>query len=192
MMNDVQEMVQVTMKKETFEFLTALATEMKNQDHHCTRMPYVVQIAQEVEKADERNPDYYKWFNEEYDEIGETYKEFLEQAEHCEISEEEFKEFLEENDVEIKEDGSLDFSYSWGLDEIADELKLERIGCSLEMELKNYFFTQKAAKEHLEAKAHHYTGKNPRTYVNHALYNSELEGVVRAIEEITQIDCFHT
>lgn len=191
-MNDVQEMVQVTMKKETFEFLTNLAIEMKNQDHHCTRMPYVVQIAQEVEKADERNPDYYKWFNEEYDEIDETYESFLEHAEHCGLTEDDFKEMLDDSNIEIEDNGNLDFSFSYNLDSVADRLGLERIGCSLEMELKNYFFTQKAAKEHLEAKAHHYTGKNPRTYVNHALYNSELEGVVRAIEEITQIDCFHT
>lgn len=192
-MNDVQEMVQVTMRKETYDFLTDLATKMKNQDHHGTRMPYVIQIAEDVEKPNNWNPDRYIWVDDEGTEVDHTYQAFLDYIDGYseEYDEETLDAILEDAGIVVDDEGNLDYMFS-DTDHITIALGLRYVGVEDVTEFSNHFLTQEAAKNHLENNRHHYHGKNQRTYVQHAYRNKELEQLIKAVEEITQINCFHT
>lgn len=153
-------MKNIEVSDEMYAKLLELANEMTTQDPRGTRMPHMFQIRDWKKQYDfGLNGDTYIWVGD-YEEEIETLDDF--------------KEYLENNGIEIPEN----LEEMWGLDyEISDWIKEHCPGlreCSYSMvpEYTNSFLTAKAAEKHLSLNHYHYH-KNADVYLNHAWRNPD-------------------
>lgn len=154
----------IEVSDELYAKLIDLATEMTTQDPRGTRMPHIFQIRDWKKVYDwGLNGDTHIWVNDHGTEI-----ETLEQ----------FKEYLEDNGVEIPENIQelWEDDFYWSMEEFLEEKNLDLKQCSYTLEPVdvNSFLTAKAAQEHLDRNYYHYH-KNAYVYLNHAWRNPEAE-----------------
>jgi hypothetical protein len=129
-------------KKEAKKYLQEFLTKINTQDNRGTASPYFYVIQDKEEYRDDNNPEYYVWFNDEYDE--------------------KYRSDYEDDLIEkIMERDNID-------QESAEEYlsKFDKCGMSTRWIEDGCFFTEEDAKGHLESNSHHYS-KDARTYVKH-------------------------
>jgi hypothetical protein len=155
-------------KDEAIQFLRELINNINEQDNRATASPYYFTI--ETKEKCPTDPDYNcdgsAWILD-----GESYT--------CK----EARDYvLEKYDVEVwpytlpKE--HFEFNYEFILEEEGfNHWHYQEIE-----KYDNFFFTEKAANQHLKINGHNY--ESPKTYVKHAYRNSEIEDLLKAISII--------
>jgi hypothetical protein len=90
----------------------------------------------------------------------------------------EFKEYLENNGIDIPENIEDIWNDHWDMEDFLEEknIVLKQCSYSLVPEYTNHFLTAKAAEEHLRLNDYHYH-KDADVYLNHAWRNPEMEMV---------------
>jgi hypothetical protein len=174
----------IKVTNEMYEALMEISKNMNSQDHRCTRMPYLYQVRDKVEVAAYQGCGESIWVNEDGNElrseleikdfvinhiyenhpsvISLDYKEALKQAK-------EIFETMYESDAE----GYLiELNKGW-----------REVEVTKEDVYKQAFFTEKACKEHIKYKKHHYNESD--SFVTGFSYNQELETVCKFLCELS-------
>lgn len=161
-MGDLIKMKTIEVSDEMYGKLISLATEMTTQDPRGTKMPHMFQIRDWKRVYDwGLNGDIHIWVSDYETEI-----ETLDQ----------FKEYLENNGVEIPENIQEIWDSNWDMEAFLEENNIPLKPCSYSMvpEYTNHFLTAKTAEEHLKLNYYHYH-KDADVYLNHAWRNPEME-----------------
>jgi hypothetical protein len=147
--------VTINVSEENWKFLQDLMERINIQDNRVTASPFYYVVATKKEIAVPEG-------------CGECTKYYYEGG--C-FSEEELKEFCEENELAFEEEKSRATPYD----------------VSTVTEYHNFFFTEEGYKKHMELNSHnyrHYKGE-PYSYVMHAFRNPELKQLLDTLGEIT-------
>jgi hypothetical protein len=147
-----------------YDKLIGLATEMTTQDPRGTKMPHMFQIRDWKKQYDwGLNGNTHIWVGDYGEEI-ETLDEF--------------KEYLENNGIDIPENIEDVWNEHWDMEDFLEEknIVLKQCSYSLVPEYTNHFLTAKAGEEHLRLNDYHYH-KDADVYLNHAWRNPEMEMV---------------
>jgi hypothetical protein len=154
----------IEVSEEMYDKLIGLATEMTTQDPRGTKMPHMFQIRDWKKQYDwGLNGNTHIWVGDYGEEI-ETLDEF--------------KEYLENNGIDIPENIEDIWNDHWDMEDFLEEknIVLKQCSYSLVPEYTNHFLTAKAAEEHLRLNDYHYH-KDADVYLNHAWRNPEMEMV---------------
>jgi hypothetical protein len=154
----------IEVSEEMYDKLIGLATEMTTQDPRGTKMPHMFQIRDWKKQYDwGLNGNTHIWVGDYGEEI-ETLDEF--------------KEYLENNGIDIPENIEDIWNEHWDMEDFLEEknIVLKQCSYSLVPEYTNHFLTAKAAEEHLRLNDYHYH-KDADVYLNHAWRNPEMEMV---------------
>jgi hypothetical protein len=152
--------MKVELKQETYDFIKNLVREIETQDNRSTRLPifYVIkETTREYGIEDDYSNDGFEW---EKDGESYTWKQVVDFV-------------CEELELLPDEIGETDAEYC-GFKKVFYR--------NIERYSDNFFFTEKAAKEHLRINGHNLT--KPQDYVIHAFRNDEIESVIEAMKEI--------
>lgn len=153
-----------------------LANRLKTQDNRGTRLP-IWFLLQDVEEKRAFDSGDFVLFSD-YD--GEIWRGDSEDDVVKQILEER-KQYIEFEDGETEEE--IDKKEAELESEIYDEVSGECYEMNWEYVTKQIFFTQEAAKNHLEQNKHHYSDK-ARIYVDHAWRNPEAELVYKILTSL--------
>jgi hypothetical protein len=156
--------MKVELKQETYDFIKNLVHEIETQDNRSTRLPILYVIKETIREygiEEDYGADGFEWVKD-----SETYT-------------------WDEIEDEINKEQQYNFMFDISsIDE--DDVKeygFEKVFYrNVERYSDNFFFTQKAAKEHLRINGHNLT--KPQDYVIHAFRNDEIESVIEAMKEI--------
>lgn len=152
--------MKVELKQETYDFIKNLVHEIETQDNRCTALPVLFAI-QETERVYGFEKDYgtdgFEWIKDGEEYTWEQVVDFV----------------CEELQLAPDEIGESDAEYC-GFEKVYYR--------NTEKFSDNFFFTEKAAKEHLIINGHNLT--KPQDYVIHAFRNDEIESVIEAMKEI--------
>ena len=154
----------IEVSEEMYDKLIGLATEMTTQDPRGTKMPHMFQIRDWKKQYDwGLNGNTHIWVGDYGEEI-ETLDEF--------------KEYLENNGIDIPENIEDVWNEHWDMEDFLEEknIVLKQCSYSLVPEYTNHFLTAKAGEEHLRLNDYHYH-KDADVYLNHAWRNPEMEMV---------------
>jgi hypothetical protein len=154
----------IEVSEEMYDKLIGLATEMTTQDPRGTKMPHMFQIRDWKKQYDwGLNGNTHIWVGDYGEEI-ETLDEF--------------KEYLENNGIDIPENIEDIWNDHWDMEDFLEEknIVLKQCSYSLVPEYTNHFLTAKAGEEHLRLNDYHYH-KDADVYLNHAWRNPEMEMV---------------
>jgi len=152
--------MKVELKQETYDFIKNLVHEIETQDNRSTRLPilYVIkETTREYGIEEDYGAEGFEWVkdSETY-----TWDEVVESV----------REQIEDDSFDVtEEDASME-----GFKKVFYR-NIERLS-------HNFFFTEKAAKEHLRINGHNLT--KPQDYVIHSFRNDEIESVIEAMKEI--------
>jgi hypothetical protein len=183
----------ITVTDEMYKFLVETGHNIITQDNRCTRTPIVFVIEA---KCEEMRPEGYaaknKIINQEGIEI--EIKEIVEAIrQNLETAVEKCMTALEAEDSEMM------LSVAKDLDDIHNIIDVDafieeycnhwRLVHYDEMfrpktSEGGFFLTEKAANAHLKINGHHY--REPRTYVEYAHRNPEVEGIVNFLKKVAQ------
>jgi len=152
--------MKVELKQETYDFIKNLVREIETQDNRSTRLPilYVIkETTREYGIEEDYGADGFEWVKDSETYTWEQIVDFV--CEKLRLSPDEM--------------GETD----------AEDCGFKRVFYrNIERYSDNFFFTEKAAKEHLRINGHNLT--KPQDYVIHAFRNDEIEGVIEAMIEI--------
>ena len=151
----------ITISDETYDFIQKFCTELSEQDSRSTRMPYVYAIKDTKRirgMAGYAEHTGHEWHSEDGETILQSDKEFI--------------AYLDEEGEDIDFDPKIE-------DEWCD---FEKVYYSDIQVIKNVFFTETAANEHLESHHYHYT--DPDIQVIHLHGNSEIMNLIICLNEI--------
>lgn len=160
----------IQVSDEIYDFLMNLSKEIKTQDNRATRAPYFFLVQEDEEIA---VPD------------GCGDEVWIMDGEICLRTEQDIKEAVfeyrewdlddENNQKEYEELDSFD------IDEILKK-NYWKADVSIKHKYSNCFFTEKASREHIEVNRHNLT--NPKTYLDHAFRNKEMDMMFRFFTEL--------
>ena len=154
----------IEIKQETYDFLKNMMHEIETQDNRSTRLPILYVIKETIREygiEEDYRTDGFEWIK---DDESYTWDEVIESV----------REQIEDDSFDVtEEDASME-----GFKKVFYR--------NIERYSDNFFFTEKAAKEHLRINGHNLT--KPQDYVIHAFRNDEIEGVINAIKEILESD----
>ncbi len=153
--------MKIDIKKETFEFFKNLIHEINTQDNRITASPFLYVIM-------ETKREY--GIEEDYGEHG---FEWICNGETChwDTIVEQIQEKNDNYELEVTEDMAEEEDYYK-----CYYRQTEKIS-------HNFFFTEKACKEHIRVNGHNL--RNPQDYVIHAFRNPEIKNIIEGIKEIT-------
>lgn len=166
---DNEKIIQVS--DEMYKFLMDLSTELNNQDHRCTAMPYFYQIQERKEIPTGEGMGEEVWVCD---------------GEICLRTEADIKKAIFEYkgwEIESNTDNEkYKALLSYEQDEILEN-NYRKCCVTSDLTYKNAFLTEKACKKHIKLNNYHYT--NPSDFLNHAFRNPELEQVMEFICNLT-------
>lgn len=154
----------IEIKQETYDFLKNIMHEIETQDNRSTRLPILYVIKETIREygiEEDYRTDGFEWEKD-----GESYT-------------------WDEIEDEINKEQQYNFMFDISsIDEDnVKEYGFEKVFYrNVERYSDNFFFTEKAAKEHIRINGHNLT--KPQDYVIHAFRNDEIESVIEAIKEI--------
>lgn len=164
----------IEVSDEMYEQLMKLSNEINNQDHRCTKMPYMFQV-QETERIYGIDEDYasdFKWLDEDFNSLKNDF--------------ESIKEDLEMRDIEVPENFKEIFEDSWDLDEFMEKHKYRKGFYKDQYKYSNGFFTAEGCKKHIELNSYHYS--EPRDYLSFVSRNPEMELIFKFLCGLTGKD----
>lgn len=152
--------MKVELKQETYDFIKNLVHEIETQDNRSTRLPILYVIKETIREygiEEDYGADGFEWVKDSETYTWELVVDFV----------------CEELQLAPDEIGESDAKYC-GFEKVYYR--------NTEKFSDNFFFTEKAAKEHLIINGHNLT--KPQDYVIHAFRNDEIENVIKAMKEI--------
>lgn len=152
--------MKVELKQETYDFIKNLVHEIETQDNRSTRLPIlyvIIETAREYGIEEDYGADGFEWIKDSETYTWEQVVDFV--CEKLQLAPDEIGE------IDAKDVGFKKVFYR-----------------NVERYSDNFFFTEKAAKEHLRINGHNLT--KPQDYVIHAFRNDEIESVIEAMKEI--------
>jgi len=183
----------ITVTDETYQFLVETGKNILTQDNRCTRTPIVFVVQS---KCEEMRPEDYAEKNKVVNEEGvEVDLEDIVEAINGNLIEADqegmFVLNLEDTEVMLSEAKDLDdihniidmdafiskFRDHWTLVHYEEMFRSKT-------DEGGFFLTEKAADAHLKINGHHY--REPRTYVEYAHRNPEVEGIVNFLKKVAQ------
>lgn len=150
----------ITVTDEMYDSLMNISIEMNSQDHRFTRMPYMFQVMDETREVCIEGAGDKVWIDDEGNEIG------------CEDDLVSYVEEITDEPHDIHK--AIEF---------AEEHGYIRVNLQDGKRYQNFFFTEKACKDHIERNEYHYN--NPKDYLNAAFRNPELEVVQKFLCELS-------
>ena len=160
-------MTTIVLSDDTFEFISNLVSELDTQDGRGTREPYVYAI-RDVERV-------YGIDDSEFDSSGWSWTD----GEKYFDTDDELIQYALDNEEPI------DFNFHEPtIDEVADILGFNAVAYKEMREIKNFFFSQKEADNHIEQNSHHFD--DPDVRVIHLFRNEEVQTVLDSLIEIVE------
>lgn len=160
----------INISDESYNFLMNLSKEIKTQDNRATRMPYFFQVQEDHEIA---VPD------------GCGEEVWIMDGEVCLRTEEDIKKAVFEwHDWELgnrKHEDEYKAMLDCTIEDILQE-NYRKVNVDIEHKYSNVFFTEKACSKYIEANRHNLT--NPKTYLDHAYRNEEMEMIFNFLKEL--------
>lgn len=154
----------IEISQETYDFAKNLVHEIETQDNRSTRYPILYVIREKVKEygiAPGYGEDGHEWVKDsesyEWEDVVET-----------------IREIFQDNEREVTEDDAEDYGFCKVYYRYAYRYS------------DNFFFTEKAAQQHLHINGHNLT--NPQDYVIHAFRNEEIESVIEVMKEIAKAE----
>jgi hypothetical protein len=174
-----------------YEFLVETGKNILAQDNRCTREPIVFVIES---KCEEMRPEGYAEKQKIVDEEGNELS--VQDIAECVINDlaEATKKMILYTEPEITEQAlkeAADLSDIFNIIDIDDYIRLFRDHWTLvhydemfrpKTSEGGFFLTEKAAEAHLKINGHHY--REPRTYVEYANRNPEIENLVKFLKAV--------
>lgn len=155
---------------EMYEFLMGLQHELLTQDNRATRKPYFYMVQETIEVAVPEGCGDEVWACD-----GEIH---LRNAEDIKEAVFEWKEWDITNEDDCTRFNKLS---DWEIDSILEE-NYRKCYVSIAYRYSNSFLTEKACREHIDINRHNLT--SPRTYLDYAFRNTEMENLVKLLEGI--------
>ena len=179
--------MKVDIPDEMYDALLAMANEMVSQDSRSTAMPFMFQIETEQQVAAYPGCGEEIWVSED----GEI--EFSDYDEVREYILQEFKDNweddIDDSEVEIKAKEKLDNMDDDECEEWITDRGFYIVNVETKKKYINTFFTAKACDEHIRLNHYHYN--NPRSYLNHAWRNPEMDLVTEFLKHISTAEPFN-
>lgn len=183
----------INVTDEMYQFLVETGKNILTQDNRCTRTPIVFVIES---KCEEMRPEGYAEKQKIVDEEGN--EESIEDIVEAIIGDlEEVKErmslLVDDDEVESLLQKAKTLEDLFEIIDIDDYIRLFADTWTLihydemfrpKTSEGGFFLTEKAADAHLKINGHHY--REPRTYVEYAHRNPEVEGIVNFLKKVAQ------
>jgi hypothetical protein len=161
----------IEVSDEIYDFLMNLSKEVKTQDNRATRMPYFYQVQEDKEVA---VPD------------GCGNEVWVMDGEICLRTEQDIKEAVFEwrdwDLDDLNDDKEYEKLSSSDIDEILRN-NYSKVSVNTKHKYSNSFLTEKACREHIRANRHNLD--NPKTYLDHAYRNAEMDMLFKFLDELT-------
>ncbi|MDD4438319.1 MAG: hypothetical protein PHS04_09825 [Tissierellia bacterium] len=154
---------------EMYEFLKSLQHELLTQDNRGTKKPYFYNVQEKIEVAVPEGCGDKVWVCD---------GEYLRNAEDVKKAVFEWKEWDLTNEDDCTKYNQLN---DWEIDSILEE-NYRKGYVSIDYRYSNCFLTEKACREHIDINRHNLT--SPRTYLDYAFRNTEMENLIKFLEEI--------
>ncbi len=160
-----------------YEFLMELSKELNAQDHRHTAMPYFVQIMTDKQVVACEGCGTEIWVNCDGDQLEteEEIKEYITESLVNELS-------LSDKDADLKYEEMVG-EWEWKVEGWLESHDYRKVNVTTEQRYENAFLTVKACKQNIKCNRHHYN--NPKTYIQSAFRNPELEKVMEFICSIS-------
>jgi hypothetical protein len=172
----------IEISDEMYDALVEISTNINNQDNRCTASPYFYQVQTKKEVAAYEGCGTEVWYNSD---LCKTLK-----------TEEDIKEYIIEDMLD-----NMDPEYStdeanilaeedylglteYDITEYLEEHNFNKYDVQEENVYENMFFTEKACDQHIKINKHNMN--EPRSYVQHAYRNPELEVVIKFLSSLTK------
>jgi hypothetical protein len=157
-------MMKIDIKSETFEFFKNLIHEIETQDNRCTALP-ILFVLKETRREYGIDPEYnthgFEWIKDGESASWETIEEIIQQH-------------FDNYDLVVTEEMAEEYGYYKcyyrNVEQISD----------------NFFFTEKACKQHLICNGHNLI--SPQDWAIHPFRNPEIEQVIESIREIVKAE----
>lgn len=165
----------IKISDEEYEFLNELQNNLKTQDNRCTIKPFFYTIQEDKEIV---VPDGYG------DEV------WILDGEVCLRTEDDIKKIIFEcNDWDLKNKKDNLFYEELSCDEIEEILNdnnYYKVNVDIINTYSNCFLTEKACEKYIKYNKHNLI--NPKSYVDHAFRNPEMEKLITFIENLKIMD----
>ena len=158
--------IQVTDK--VYEALAEISRNMNAQDNRCTAYPILFQIQTNEQKAAPEGCGEPGWYSD---------------GTVLETEEEITDAIFDYKDEELTKDAIRSLS-ELARDEMMEEAGWEKGYYIYEHKYQNAFFTEKACEEHIRLNHYHYA--EPKSYVDHAFRNPEMEIIQNFLINLTK------
>lgn len=183
----------ITVSDEMYDFLLKTGKNILEQDNRCTREPIVFVIES---KCEEMRPEGYAEKQKIVDEEGN--EESLDDIVECIMGDlEEVKErmilLVDDDEAEALLQKAKTLEELFEIIDIDYYIRFFRNNWTLvhydemfrpKTSEGGFFLTEKAADDHLKINRHHY--REPRTYVEYANRNPEIDGIVKFLKEVAR------
>lgn len=174
----------VNISDESWKFLKEFMNRINTQDNRATAKPYyyVVQCKREIAVAEGTNGNskYYDNQSENSYTLEELRKIWFEENKLDELDEHESKEWEQHENKEWTEE--IEDEFQEYIDKNCQKYDVDEIDVD-----ENVFFTKQGYKDHIKLNGHNYSHYNKfNSYIKHAFRNPELNGLFKALEEITE------
>ncbi len=149
----------IEISDELYNKLIELSTNINNQSHRATAMPYFFQIQTKEQVPAPEGCGIEAWHQD---------------GSMLETDEEINSSIYDYHDGEMTEETIKELSYS-EKEEMLEEAGWRKVNYDYKNKYENAFLTEKSCKKHIELNKHHYY--KPVDYLSHAFRNPDLETV---------------
>lgn len=160
---------------EMFNSLMELSEDLNNQDHRCTRMPYMIQRSKKVQVAAYSGCGEEIWVNNEGDELTDIDEARDYVRNHIYENDENLNDSTAKYDSECIVNDMGDYEIYNYLEDITNE-SWRSVEVTEGRELENFFFTDKGLRD--------FYGKDVNTFLT-GVRNPELELVMKFLCELS-------
>jgi len=178
----------IQINDEMYDFLMELSKEINTQDNRCTAMPYFFQIQTKEQVAAYEGCGDEIWIDGECERELKTTEEINDHIiEYMVENEESFIENnLSEDEAKKQAKEIVEKMTDYDKDEWLENHEFRKINVTQVNKYENSFLTAKTCEEHIRKNHYHY--REPRSYLQHAFRNYELEMVYKFLCGLTNKD----